>query len=90
MRKNIIFDLDLTLVDTTVAEPYRSKRDWNGAYSVLPQCSVYEGLQDIFDAIRESYQTDFDDTIIKEREEENNENTNTNANLNNNNTNNAN
>ena len=52
MRKNIIFDLDLTLVDTTVAEPYRSKRDWNGAYSVLPQCSVYEGLQDIFDAIR--------------------------------------
>ena len=46
--------------------------------------------KDIFDAIRESYQTDFDDTIIKEREEENNENTNTNANLNNNNTNNAN
>ena len=51
MRKNIIFDLDLTLVDTTVAEPYRSKRDWNGAYSVLPQCSVYEGLQDIFDYV---------------------------------------
>ena len=52
MRKNIIFDLDLTLVDTTLAEPYRSKRDWNGAYSVLPQCTVYEGLQEIFDIIR--------------------------------------
>ena len=52
MRKNIIFDLDLTLVDTTLAEPYRSKRDWNGAYSVLPQCTVYEGLQEIFDVIR--------------------------------------
>ena len=50
--RNIIFDLDLTLVDTTVAEPYRSKRDWNGAYSVLPQCTVYEGLQEIFDVIR--------------------------------------
>ena len=52
MRKNIIFDLDLTLVDTTLAEPYRSKRDWNGAYSVLPQCKVYEGLDEIFDVIR--------------------------------------
>lgn len=52
MRKYIIFDLDLTLVDTTLAEPYRSKRDWNGAYSVLPQCSVYNGLNGIFDVIR--------------------------------------
>ena len=52
MRKYIIFDLDLTLVDTTLAEPYRNKRDWNGAYSVLPQCTVYEGLQEIFDVIR--------------------------------------
>lgn len=52
MRKNIIFDLDLTLVDTTLAEQYRNKRDWDGAYSVLPQCTVYEGLQEIFDIIR--------------------------------------
>ena len=51
MKKNIIFDLDLTLVDTTLAEPYRSNRDWNGAYSVLPQCTVYEGLQEVFDVI---------------------------------------
>ena len=53
MRKNIIFDLDLTLVDTTLAEPYRSKRDWNGAYSVLPQCTVYDGLEEVFDIIRQ-------------------------------------
>lgn len=52
MRDNIIFDLDMTLVDTTLAEPYRNKKDWNGAYSVLPQCTVYEGLQEIFDVIR--------------------------------------
>lgn len=50
--RNIIFDLDLTLVDTTIAEPYRKNRDWNGAYSVIPQCSVYEGLQEVFDIIR--------------------------------------
>lgn len=52
MRKYIIFDLDLTLVDTTLAEPYRSKRDWNGAFSVIPQCTVYAGLNEIFDVIR--------------------------------------
>lgn len=52
MRNNIIFDLDLTLVDTTLAEPYRKVRDWNGAYSVLPQCAVYEGLYEVFDVIR--------------------------------------
>lgn len=52
MRKFIIFDLDLTLVDTTLAEPFRSKRDWQGAYSVLPQCSVYDGLSEVFEIIR--------------------------------------
>jgi phosphoglycolate phosphatase-like HAD superfamily hydrolase len=52
MRKYIIFDLDLTLVDTTIAEPYRKSRDWNGAYSVLPQCKVYDGLDEVFNVIR--------------------------------------
>lgn len=52
MRKNIIFDLDLTLVDTTLAEPYRSKRDWNGAFAVIPQCTVYDGLNEVFDIIK--------------------------------------
>ena len=52
MKCNIIFDLDLTLVDTTLAEPYRSRRDWTGAYSVLPQCTVYDGLSEVFDIIR--------------------------------------
>lgn len=52
MKKYIIFDLDLTLVDTTVAEPYRHNRDWNGAYSVIPQCCVYPGLDKVFEIIR--------------------------------------
>ena len=52
MRKNIIFDLDLTLVDTTLAEPYRKARDWNGGFSVIPQCTVYDGLYEVFDVIR--------------------------------------
>lgn len=52
MKRYIIFDLDLTLVDTTLAEPFRNKRDWRGAYSILPQCTVYEGFQEVFEVIR--------------------------------------
>ena len=52
MRDCIIFDLDLTLVDTTIVEPARHDRNWNLAYSLIPQCTVYEGLEDVFAIIR--------------------------------------
>ena len=51
MRK-IIFDLDLTLVDTTVVEQARHERNWPLAYSLIPQCTIYDGMQNIFDIIR--------------------------------------
>ena len=51
MKKYIIFDLDQTLVDTTPAESYRNSKDWEGAYAVIPSCSIYEGFKEIFDVI---------------------------------------
>jgi HAD superfamily hydrolase (TIGR01509 family) len=51
MRK-IIFDLDLTLVDTSIVEQYRKTREWEKVYSLIPQCSVYDGLNEVFDIIR--------------------------------------
>lgn len=50
--KSIIFDLDLTLVDTTPLEAYRHNRDWNGAYAHIQDCKVYEGLEEVFEIIR--------------------------------------
>jgi phosphoglycolate phosphatase len=50
--KNIIFDLDLTLVDTSILEQARKDRNWNLAYSMIPQCNIYEGLSEVFDIIR--------------------------------------
>lgn len=50
--KNVIFDLDLTLVDTTILEPYRHMRDWQGAYAKIPRCTLYEGVQEVFNFIR--------------------------------------
>lgn len=51
MRK-VIFDLDLTLVDTTVVEQARHDRNWSLAYSLIPNCIVYDGMEKIFDVIR--------------------------------------
>lgn len=52
MIKNIIFDLDLTLVDTTILEQGRHDRQWNLVYSMIPQTTVYPGLDKVFDIIR--------------------------------------
>ena len=52
MKKYIIFDLDLTLVDTTAVEVFRKNREWNRAYENLDKCYVYQGLESVFDVIR--------------------------------------
>jgi phosphoglycolate phosphatase-like HAD superfamily hydrolase len=51
MRK-VIFDLDLTLVDTTVVEQARHDRNWSLAYSLIPNCVVYDGMEKILEVIR--------------------------------------
>jgi phosphoglycolate phosphatase-like HAD superfamily hydrolase len=50
--RNIIFDLDLTLVDTTICEQSRHDRNWQQAYSLIPQCTLYNGIEDVFSIIR--------------------------------------
>ena len=51
MRK-IIFDLDLTLIDTTVCEEARHQRKWQLVYSLIPQCKMYDGIAEVLDVIR--------------------------------------
>lgn len=51
MRK-IIFDLDLTLVDSSIAEEARIRRNWPLVRSLIPKFKIYDGLQDVFDFIR--------------------------------------
>lgn len=50
--KNIIFDLDLTLVDTTCLEQFRHNRQWQAAYANIPSTSMYEGIFCILEIIR--------------------------------------
>jgi len=50
--KNIIFDLDLTLVDTTCLEELRHNRNWAEAYKKIPHTSMYSGIKEILDIVR--------------------------------------
>lgn len=52
MYKNIIFDLDLTLVDTTILEPGRKSRQWNQVYEMIPQATLYPGMDKVLEVIR--------------------------------------
>lgn len=48
MIKNLIFDLDQTLIDTSSAEQYRNSRQWAQVYPIIPNFTIYEGLIDLF------------------------------------------
>ena len=50
--RNIIFDLDLTLVDSTIAEEARHKRDWALAHSLIPKFPIYDGIEAVCEIIR--------------------------------------
>lgn len=52
--KNIIFDLDLTLVETTCLEKARHARNWGEAYRLIPQTNLYEGIDSVLDIIRKN------------------------------------
>ena len=53
MKPVLIFDLDLTLVDSSLAETARRNRDWQRAYSLIPEFSLYDGIPELFSMIRE-------------------------------------
>lgn len=52
--KSIIFDLDLTLVDTRCLEIARHNRNWHEAYRLIPQTTLYPGIRELFDFIRKN------------------------------------
>ena len=50
--RSIIFDMDLTLVDTTQLEESRHNRNWAQAYSLIPYTTLYDGIADVLEIIR--------------------------------------
>ncbi|SKC19749.1 HAD family hydrolase [Dyadobacter psychrophilus] len=54
MIKNLIFDLDQTLVNTSSAEQFRKTGQWAKAYSAIPNFILYDGLSDLFKYLTEN------------------------------------
>lgn len=50
--RGVIFDLDQTLVDSTVAEDARRQRNWQYVYSLIPQFVLYPGMNQVFQYLR--------------------------------------
>lgn len=50
--KSIIFDLDLTLIDTSCLEQLRHDRKWQDAYEKIPDTKMYQGMAEVLEIIR--------------------------------------
>lgn len=50
--KSIIFDLDLTLIDTTCIESLRHNRNWQEVYSRISETVMYDGMAEVLEVIR--------------------------------------
>jgi DNA processing protein len=50
---SLIFDLDMTLVDSKLAEPYRKPNQWATAYSHIPNFTMYEGIVKVLKYLEE-------------------------------------
>lgn len=47
--RSIIFDLDLTMINTTCLEGARHKRDWSLEYELIPQTKMYDGMAEVLE-----------------------------------------
>ena len=47
----LIFDLDLTLIGSQVAEPYRPS-NWQRVYRLIPSFTAYEGMTEVLSHLR--------------------------------------
>ena len=52
MVTSLIFDLDNTLVDSSLALSARSRRAWQEVYSLIPRFTLYDGMVELCDLIR--------------------------------------
>ena len=51
-NKAIIFDLDMTLVDSSEAESDRNSGNWPETYELIPEFPLADGFDVLFDAIK--------------------------------------
>ena len=56
-KTGIIFDLDMTLVDTSSLLTMRDKRLWNQVYQNISKTKIYDGVLKLLDQLKERVKT---------------------------------
>lgn len=51
-KLGLVFDLDMTLVDSSVAENARKCRRWSEVYALISRFTLYEGFEEVFTYIK--------------------------------------
>jgi len=54
-RYGIIFDLDMTLVDTSSLFYLREKRLWREVYKNIPKTKIYSGINDLISNLKQKF-----------------------------------
>lgn len=52
MIKGVIFDLDQTLIDTSIAEIHRKRCEWQAVYSLIQRFQFYDGIKEVLSKIQ--------------------------------------
>ncbi len=60
-----IFDLDQTLVDSSIAEQYRNQGEWKSVFSMISQFELYEGIDDVFRILHEKKENPVQKGIVR-------------------------
>lgn len=50
----VIFDLDQTLIDTSIANAHRKNRQWQTVYGLIPKFTLYPGIVESLDWLKEN------------------------------------
>lgn len=50
----IIFDLDQTLIDSSIAEALRTQRNWSAVKKLIPEFTIYDGIRDVLQFIEDN------------------------------------
>ena len=50
---NVLFDLDLTLINSMAAEPLRRQRRWKQVYTLIPSLLPYPGINELLTELHE-------------------------------------
>ncbi len=51
----ILFDLDMTLVDTSLLFELRQNRQWSDVYRNIPKTKIYDGIFDLLQDLQSKY-----------------------------------